>query len=191
MFEVNKSVDTSAVNAYVAGFGRSKRIVIWDTLLQKLDEQEVLFIMGHEMGHDVLGHIAKGLVLASIFSFCGLYFVHRTANWIFARYRDRLGFDALHDVAALPLFTLLFGLLAFASSPLLLAVSRHQEREADRFGLEITQENHAAASSFVKIQDRESRQSVAGPALCPVPSHASDLGQSGRVLQHLSPLVAR
>jgi Zn-dependent protease with chaperone function len=163
VFEVNKSVDTSAVNAYVAGFGSSKRIVIWDTLLQKLDEQEVLFIMGHEMGHYVLGHIVKGMVLASIFSFCGLYFVHRTANWAFARYRHRFGFDALHDVAALPLFTLLFGVLAFASSPLMLAISRYQEREADRFGLEITQTNHAAASSFVKLQEENLGNPWPGP----------------------------
>lgn len=152
VFEVNKSVDTSAVNAYVAGFGQSKRIVIWDTLLQKLDDKEVLFIMGHEMGHYVLGHIVRGIVLASVFSFFGLYFVHRTATWVLGKYRRRFGFDALHDVAALPLLTLLLGLFAFASSPLLLAVSRYQEHEADRFGLEITRENHAAASSFVKIQ---------------------------------------
>ena len=152
VFEVNKSVDTKAVNAYVAGFGNTKRIVLWDTMLEKLDESEVLFVMGHEMGHYVLGHIVRGIVLASALSFFGLYFVHRTASWFIEKFRRRFGFDHLHDVASLPLLILLFSFFVFAVSPLLLAVSRYDEREADRFGLEITRQNHAAASAFVKLQ---------------------------------------
>ena len=50
VYEVNKSVDTETVNAYVTGFLGTKRIVLWDTILAKLDENELLFVIGHEMG---------------------------------------------------------------------------------------------------------------------------------------------
>ncbi len=63
VFEVNKSTDTKTVNAYVTGLGSTKRIVLWDTLLNKLAEKEVLFVMGHEMGHYVLNHVLQGVCL--------------------------------------------------------------------------------------------------------------------------------
>ncbi|MFM8393083.1 MAG: M48 family metallopeptidase, partial [Acidobacteriota bacterium] len=59
VFEVEKSADTNALNAYVNGFGQTKRIVLWDTTIARLSEDELLFVMGHEMGHYVLGHIWK------------------------------------------------------------------------------------------------------------------------------------
>jgi Zn-dependent protease with chaperone function len=65
VYEVNKSVDTKAVNAYVTGFINTKRIVLWDTIIAKLNEKELLFVMGHEMGHYVLGHVIKGILFFS------------------------------------------------------------------------------------------------------------------------------
>ncbi len=59
VFEVNKSVDTKAVNAYVTGLGATKRIVLWDTIIAKLEPRELLTVMGHEMGHYVLGHVPQ------------------------------------------------------------------------------------------------------------------------------------
>ncbi|HUR46328.1 MAG TPA: M48 family metalloprotease, partial [Candidatus Saccharimonadales bacterium] len=64
IFEVNKSVDTTTVNAYVTGFLGTKRIVLWDTLLAKLTDDEVLYVMGHEMGHYVLNHVVKGILFS-------------------------------------------------------------------------------------------------------------------------------
>jgi Zn-dependent protease with chaperone function len=152
VFEVNKSVDTKAVNAYVTGFGDTKRIVLWDTILAKLDRHEVLFVMGHEMGHYVLGHIPKTIGVASLVVLATLWLAHRTAGWFIARFRRRFGFDALSDVAALPLLLILSNVFSLAVAPGLLAWSRHQEHESDRFGLEITRDNHAAATAFVKLQ---------------------------------------
>lgn len=57
VFEVDKSADTNQINAYVTGIGATKRIVIWDTAIKRLDEDQLLFVMGHEMGHYVLHHI--------------------------------------------------------------------------------------------------------------------------------------
>ncbi len=138
VFEVDKSVDTREIDAYVTGFGRTKRIVLWDTLLAKLDGDEVLVVMAHEMGHYVLGHIASGILFGSALIMASLYAGWRLSEALIRRYRRRFGFDALSDVASLPLLVLMINLFSLLVSPAALAFSRHQEHEADRFALEIT-----------------------------------------------------
>jgi STE24 endopeptidase len=152
VFEVAKSEDTNAVNAYVAGFGTTKRIVLWDTILAKLNREQLLVVMGHEMGHYVLGHVWKLISSFSALIIAALYAVHRTARWMIARYRNRFGFSELSDVASLPLILVLFSIASLVVTPIALAVQRHFEHEADRFGLEITRDNYAAATAFVKLQ---------------------------------------
>jgi len=152
VYEVAKSVDTSSVNAYVTGFSGTKRIVLWDTILTKLNEKELLVVMGHEMGHYVLNHIVIGLIFSFFLILISLYLAYRLANGLIERYKDRFGFDRLSDVASLPLLLLLIGIFSFALSPLAMAFSRYQEHEADRFALEITRDNHDAAMAFVKLQ---------------------------------------
>jgi len=153
VFEVNKSVDTKAVNAYVTGFLGSKRIVLWDTLLAKLDASQVRAVMAHEMGHYVLHHVVLGLLAG----FCGvlvaLYLVDRAASYLLRRCHNRFGFERLSDVASLPLMLLLGQIVALALTPAGLALSRHMEHEADRFALELTRDNHAAATAFVRLQN--------------------------------------
>ena len=152
VYEVNKSVDTKALNAYVTGVGNTKRVVLWDTIIARLDEPELLFVMGHEMGHYVLGHVWKLIGLFSVLILVTLYAIHRTAGWVIGRWRHRLGFDSLSDVASLPLLLLLFSTYFFIATPFGLALNRQFEHEADRFGLEITQRNRPAALAFVKLQ---------------------------------------
>ena len=152
VFEVDKSVDTKAVNAYVTGFLNSKRIVLWDTTLAKLDKDEVLYVMAHEMGHYVLKHVISLTFLIWGILLLGLYLVYRVSHGLIRRYEHRFGFSELADFASLPLIMLLFSLFFFVLSPFVLAISRHYEHESDRFGLELTRDNHAAASAFAKLQ---------------------------------------
>jgi STE24 endopeptidase len=152
VFEVAKSEDTNAVNAYVAGFGGTKRIVLWDTILAKLNREQLLVVMGHEMGHYVLGHVWKSILSLSALIILALYAVHRTSGWLIARYRHRFGFSELADVASLPLILVLFSVATLVVTPVALAMQRHFEHEADRFGLEITRDNYAAATAFVTLQ---------------------------------------
>ena len=84
VFEVEKSVDTKALNAYVTGVLNTKRIVLWDTLIARLDEPEVLVVMGHEMGHYVLGHVVRSILLGSLVILAGLFFVERAGRWLIA-----------------------------------------------------------------------------------------------------------
>ncbi|HEV2667084.1 MAG TPA: M48 family metalloprotease [Blastocatellia bacterium] len=152
VYEVDKSRDTKTLNAYVTGFGATKRIVLWDTTIAKLDEDELLFVMGHEMGHYALGHVWKIIIFLSLLIIAALYAIHRTAGWLIGKFHGRFGFTELSDIASLPLIILLFSAFFLIVAPAALAFSRHNEHEADRFGLEITQNNRAAATAFVKLQ---------------------------------------
>ncbi|PYM14364.1 MAG: peptidase M48 [Verrucomicrobia bacterium] len=152
VYQVDKSADTKTVNAYVTGFANTKRVVLWDTLIARLDRRELLTVMGHEMGHYVLRHVGQGLLLGSALSFFGLYFLFRTSGWLIDRFSNLFRLDRVSDIASWPLILLFFGVGNFVLSPFILAYSRHQEHEADRFALEITRDNHAAATAEVKLQ---------------------------------------
>ncbi len=151
VFEVDKSADTKAVNAYVTGFWQSKRIVLWDTTINKLTESELLVVMGHEIGHYALGHVVRSILMSSIVILIGLFLVDRLGRWLVRRYQDRLGFDQLADIASVPLMLLLLEAAFLILSPVGLAYSRYQEHEADRYALDLTRTNHSAGTAHVKL----------------------------------------
>ncbi len=163
VFEVEKSVDTKAINAYVTGILDTKRIVLWDTLIAKLDDNELLVVMGHEMGHYVLGHVVRSILLSVILTLAGLFLVDWLGRRIVGRFSSRLGFDRLSDVASLPLLLMLLELVTLVLSPAGLWYSRVQEHEADRFSLELTHANHSGAQAFVKIQKENLGNPRPGP----------------------------
>jgi len=154
VFEVNKSVDTTKVNAYVTGVGGSKRIVLWDTLIARLSPAQAKYVVGHELGHYVLGHVWTSILLSTVLTFIGLFGAHRLSGFFLAHFGDRMGFHQLSDVASMPLLMLLLTLFSLAITPAALAFSRYHEREADRFGLELTHDNRAAATAFVALQQQ-------------------------------------
>jgi STE24 endopeptidase len=163
VYQVDKSVDTRTVNAYVTGIGSSKRIVLWDTMLSKLNPDEILFVMAHEMGHFVLHHTLAVIVGATLLVTGSLYLVHRVANTVITRFGSRFGFDRLSDLASFPLLLLLGTVVSLITAPAVLAFSRYQEHEADRFALELTRNNHAAATTFVRLQQENLSMPRPGP----------------------------
>jgi Zn-dependent protease with chaperone function len=163
VFEVNKSADTNALNAYVTGVLGTKRIVLWDTLLAKLDEREVLFVMGHEMGHYVLHHVLLTTALVSVASFLAFFAGDRLARAAIDRWPSRTGIRGLTDPAALPLLLVVIEALSLFGQPALRAWSRSIERDADQFGLEITRDNHACATAFLKLSETNLANPRPGP----------------------------
>jgi STE24 endopeptidase len=153
VYQVNKSVDTKTVNAYVTGVGATKRIVLWDTILARLDPDQIEFVVGHEIGHFVLRHVLALIVVAALLAMGSFYVIHRLAGRMIARYESRFGFSRLSDPASLPLLILLGTVVSLAVTPLVLVFTRNLEREADRFGLELTRDNRAAATAFVRLQE--------------------------------------
>ena len=152
VFEVEKSVDTKKISAYVAGFMDTKRIVLWDNIIARMDEPELMSVMGHEMGHYVLGHVWKSILLICALIMLALYGAHRLSRGLIDRYKARFGFDRLDDIASWPLIGLVTSVVIFVAAPAFNAYSRYNEHEADRFGLEIARNNDAAANAFVKLQ---------------------------------------
>jgi len=140
MYEMDASRKVTTINAYVTGLGASKRVVVWDTTIRKMTQPETLFVFGHEMGHYVLNHIYKGLLLAAVMSFFGLYLFYRIAASMLGRFELRWRLRGLDDWAALPMLFLIFGVLQFLSLPLDNAYSRYIEHQADIYGLEVTRE---------------------------------------------------
>ena len=151
VYVANLSLDTKLDNAYVTGLFGTRRIVFWDTALKDFNDDELLFILGHEMGHYVLHHVIQLIACASLLAFLSLYAWYWLAGPVIGRFKNRWSFDTPADFAALPLMILAFQLSVFAGLPAYMAFSRHVEHEADRFGLELTHRNHAAAAAFVKI----------------------------------------
>jgi Zn-dependent protease with chaperone function len=152
VYEVDMSQDTNGLNAYVVGFGSTSRIVLWDTTIKVMKPDEILFVMGHEMGHYVLHHIWWLLAYLTALSFVIFYLTYKAAHFLLSRYHKRFGFKQLHSIASFPLFLLLIGFFLLLFSPLTNYYSRCIEHEADRFGLEITQNNEAAAHAFIVLQ---------------------------------------
>ncbi len=154
VFEVNKSVQTKKVNAYVSGFGASQRIVLWDTTLREMKEDEILFVMGHEMGHYVLHHIWKGILFTVCLSALFFYLSYLFTGWAVARFGPRWGFAELSDVASMPLLVATIGLFSFIAQPVTNSFSRGLEHEADQFGLEVTRLSDAGARAFIKLGEQ-------------------------------------
>lgn len=151
VYQVDKSRQTKKLNAYVTGFGASQRIVLWDTTLEQMKEDEILFVMGHEMGHYKLAHIWKAIAWSVVLSF-GTFFV---AWWIAGRltraFGARWGFTEVHDVASLPMMVAISALLTFLAAPISNFYTRRAEHEADIFALEVTRANDAGARAFIQL----------------------------------------
>lgn len=138
IFEMKASEKVTIPNAYVTGLGASKRVVVEDTTIQKMSTPETLFVFGHEMGHYVLNHILYGMIAGAIGLLAALYILFHLSRWVFSRFGLRWRIPALHDLAAVPMFFLLYGILLFFSQPLANAFSRNIEHQADIYGLEVT-----------------------------------------------------
>src|SRR6266700_1302848 len=138
MFLMKASEKVTTLNAYVTGFGPSKRVVIFDTTIQKSSMPETLFVVGHEMGHYVLNYIVIGTTATAVGLFFGAFVLYLLSGWTFSRFHDRWHMRELSDWAALPMIFLLFSLISIVSQPIDSAFSRQLEHNADVYGLEVT-----------------------------------------------------
>ncbi len=138
MFWMKASDKTPLMNAYVTGIGASKRIVVWDTTIERETTPEIVSVVGHEMGHYALSHVWKGLAFSMVLLFVLLYLGYRCIGWLLARSGAGWGIRELDDWASLPALLLLLSIFSFVSDPISNAYSRHIEHQADVYGLEVT-----------------------------------------------------
>jgi STE24 endopeptidase len=153
MFWMGAGEKTTTLNAYVTGFGASKRIVVWDTTIAKMNTPQIVFVTGHEMGHYVLNHIPKLLSFFAALFFVLFYLGYRSIGWVLSHWGEKWMVRGLDDWASLPALLFLLSVFVFLASPVTSAVSRHYEHQADQYGLEVTHgltpdSGQVAAQSF-------------------------------------------
>ncbi len=137
IFLMRASEKSNEINAYVTGLGASKRVVVWDTTLQKTANEEALFIIGHELGHYVLGHVWKGFLYGALGLLAALYLIFRGLHWMLGRWGRTWQLYGLEDWASLAAFLVLLQMVMFFASPVVNGVTRMEEHAADVYGLEV------------------------------------------------------
>ncbi len=150
LYEVDKSKETSALNAYMTGIFNTKRIVIWDNTINQLKVDEVLSIVAHEIGHYRLNHIPKGIALSSIIVFFTL-FISDFCYKNMMRIRGRL--NEYKHIKNLPILLFVIGILSFSMTPIENYYSRIMETEADKFAIELTEDNNTNAILEVRFME--------------------------------------
>jgi Zn-dependent protease with chaperone function len=137
MFLMKASDKVTTLNAYVTGFGASKRVVVWDTSIAKGTPDEILFIFGHEMGHYVLGHIVRGILFSFVVILILFFLGFHLFQFLLRTFGQQWSVRGQDDWAALAVFVLVMSALSFVSQPIFSAFSRAQEHEADVYGQEV------------------------------------------------------
>ena len=137
MFLMVASQKTNVGDAYVTGLGASKRIVIWDTLIQKTSADETLFIVGHELGHYVLAHVWKGFLYGAAGLLLALFLLFRGLYWALDWWGQDWKVCGAEDWVSVAVLLLLLQVLLFFSSPVINGISRVEEHRADVYGLEL------------------------------------------------------
>jgi STE24 endopeptidase len=150
VYEVDASLQSEHNNAYVAGLLGTQRIVLYDTLLKRFAPREIRFVMGHEMGHYVLNHVWKFVAFLSVVLVAGFWLIDPVTRRVIAA-RPSLGIASIAEPASLPLMLLVLNVFMILVSPAVATFSRGMEADADRFGLEVSGDPEAAASSFLKF----------------------------------------
>jgi STE24 endopeptidase len=145
VFEWRLSDRTRKANAALTGIGRTRRILLSDTLLAEHSDDEIEVVLAHELAHHVYHDIWKGIALEASLMTLGFYLADRALTAASGHF----GIAAKDDVAALPVLVLAGGAVSLTLLPLANAVSRAHERRADRYALELTK-NAAAFSSAMK-----------------------------------------
>jgi len=136
MFFMRASQKVTSLNAYVTGFGPSKRLVLWDTTIAAATPDELSGIFGHELGHYALHHIVLGLLFSGVLLLVGFFVGQRAAEWLLRRYGPQWRIRSQNDWACLAVLVLVLNVLNFCSEPIENGFSRAIEHAADVYGQE-------------------------------------------------------
>jgi STE24 endopeptidase len=164
LFVMDGSSRSSHGNAYFTGFGASKRVVFFDTLLERLNADEIEAVLAHELGHFKHHHVMKRIALIFFVSFLGLALLGWLMNqsWFYAG----LGITQASNYMALMLFMLASPVFLFLLRPLMASYSRKNEFEADDYAA-----NHASAKNLIEALVKLYRDNAS--TLTPDPLHSA------------------
>jgi STE24 endopeptidase len=150
---VDASKQSKRISANVAGLGPTIRIALNDNLLNRSSPAEVKAVMGHEMGHYVLGHVWKGIAAFSLIILVAALILWRLTPWMLARWGSRWRIESVADPAVVPAFALILTVFILVLTPVLNTLIRSQESQADAFGLDAAREPDGFASIAMKLSE--------------------------------------
>ncbi len=148
---VDASRQSNRVSANVSGFLGTARISLNDNLLKQGTPDEVLAVMGHEMGHYVMGHVLREILLDGLVTVAGFLFIHWGFVFACALFGGQWQVRRIGEVAGLPLLVALGSLFLFLATPVTNAISRTAEFQADIFGLDAVRKPDAFATVILKL----------------------------------------
>jgi STE24 endopeptidase len=149
VFQVDASRRSRHSNAYFTGIGKVKRIVLFDTLIEQMSQDEILAVLAHEVGHWKKRHVLKGIVLTQALAFCGLFLAFHLISWDGLPQLIQLATASFYARAAVTGF--IGSLVMFPLTPLFSFISRRNENEADKFASCLTGHPEALASALIKL----------------------------------------
>lgn len=150
IFTFDMSKNTKKANAAFTGIGKSKRIILGDTLINNFSDSEIETVFAHEVGHYTKRHIVKMMALSTVLTFAGLYIT----SLLYKASLNYFGFNGISEIAALPLLFLYLSIYSLITSPLSNIQSRKYEWEADTFALNTTKDKNSFISAMEKLADQ-------------------------------------
>ncbi len=150
VYRIVLSQETVKANAMLAGVGRSRRVLLGDTLLSHFSPDEIAVVFAHEIGHHVFRHVRKMLGIGLILSIAGFAICNAVLKGLVAQGGEPLDYSHL-PVWTLPGILLILTLFGMLLEPLMNAISRRHERQCDRYALERTRQPAAYISAFNKL----------------------------------------
>ena len=153
VYVFDQSRQHNRISANVSGLGPTIRISLNDNLLNRSSPAEVKAVMGHELGHYVLGHIWKLIIVLGLIVLVGFFILWWLTPRILARHGERWGVRDVSDPAAAPLMMAIFAVYLFAAAPALNTLIRVNESQADAFGLDSAREPDGFASIAMKLSE--------------------------------------
>jgi len=151
IFVMDASKRSGKLNAFFGGLGRSKRVVLFDTLLEKLNDQELLAVLGHELGHFKHGDIWKNIALVGTLLFVAFFLFGHVPDSLFGA----MGVAPTAGVK-IALFLLMLPVLSFLFTPIMSYVSQHNEYAADAYGSEVGGQNHLVSALLKLVTENKS-----------------------------------
>lgn len=150
VYEMDMSRRTKAANAALTGLGRTRRIILGDTLLREFTSDEIETVLAHELGHHVHKDIPLLISVSALLTIVGMYLVSVVMAWG----APFFGFSSVGEVGTLPLLMLTFGAFELVVTPLVNAFSRWRERLADQYAIQMTGKAAVYASALARLADQ-------------------------------------
>jgi len=149
IYEINLSKKTSSANAAVTGLGKNRKILLADTLEDNYTDGEITAIMAHEIGHNVNRDQFKSIIYQPLILLVTTYII----SLIWPYFADWRGYDIYYSIAGLPFLVFFYNIINYILLPFYLLLRRRQEKEADRFAINLIDDPGDLQFALAKLAD--------------------------------------